>query len=338
MMRAALLVLLLSATPALAVYQCGDTQDTCPCGANNPYPCCDNGGNCTWYAWHNACCSMDVALPGWGNAKQWTGNARANASYSVSATPTSNSVSCRDIGTYGHVGYVSALNGGGGIQVKEQSCWGSYGASTTNYASSYFTGGFITKAGQVVCRPGDSQARSCGNCGTQSRGCGSDGAWGGWGTCSSEGVCAPGALEEKSCGDCGVSKRSCSASCQWNEFAACQSAPGAGVDAGTCATGELGACGVGERRCTEGLFTCEQVVSPTAETCDDVDNDCDGLTDGPTVCVVVLTTPPSNEPAPVTTEETPSRMSLQSLGCSSAAGLPLGLMVLALVRRRRSRS
>jgi hypothetical protein len=221
MMRAATLMLLLAAPRALAVYQCGDTQDTCPCGANNPYPCCENGGNCTWYAWHSACCALDVALPAWGNANMWTGNARANASYAVRTSPVTNSVSCRDVGTYGHVAFVSALTSTG-IQVKEQSCWGRYGASTTNYAPSYFTGGYITPAGRVVCSPGDSQQQSCGNCGTQSRGCSSDGTWGGWSACSSEGVCAPGASEEKTCGDCGLSRRSCSASCQWNEFQACR--------------------------------------------------------------------------------------------------------------------
>ena len=327
----ALVLCLFSATPALAVFQCGDAQDTCPCGANNPYPCCDNGGNCTWFAWHNACCSLAVGLPSWGNAKQWTGNARANASYAVLSAPVTNSVSCRDLGTYGHVAFVSAVNGGGSITVKEQSCWGGYGGAVTGYASSYFTGGFITKAGQVACSPGDSQARSCGNCGTQSRGCSTDGAWGGWGACSSEGVCAPGAMEEKTCGDCGVSKRSCSASCQWATYAACQSATAAAADAGTCATGKRGACGVGAQRCTLGLFTCEQVTTPSAETCDGVDNDCDGLTDGPSVCASALGAPPSTEvPA-----SSPTRMSLQSVGCSSGGALPEVLILALLFARRR---
>lgn len=340
MKRLALLLSLLAATPALAVFQCGDTQDTCQCGANNPYPCCDNGGNCTWYAWNAACCALAVGLPSWGNAKQWTGNAQANANYSVrsSSSPVVNAVSCRDIGTYGHVAFVTALTGGGNIRVDEQNCWGNYGTRAHDYAASYFTGGFISPAGQVQCNPGDSQSQSCGHCGTRSRGCGNDGRWGGFGACSSEGACAPGAEEEQACGDCGVSRRSCSASCQWNAFAACENSPGADTaDAGTCATGKMGACGVGARRCTAGSFTCEQTVTPSTETCDGQDNDCDGLTDGPSVCAVAVATPPSTEPPPGETAPTQvTRMSMQSVGCSSVGGGPVMLLGLVFlwVRKR----
>ena len=53
-MRTVALACVLFAAPARAVYQCGDQVDSCQCGAPNPYPCCDNGGNCTWMAWENA--------------------------------------------------------------------------------------------------------------------------------------------------------------------------------------------------------------------------------------------------------------------------------------------
>ena len=69
------------------VYSCGGTNDDCICGMNNPYPCCDNGGNCTWWAWHAACCNWGVGCPGWGNAHSWLGNAQASG-YPTTSTPT----------------------------------------------------------------------------------------------------------------------------------------------------------------------------------------------------------------------------------------------------------
>ena len=191
-MRAlALSAALLLSTPAWAVYACGDQTDVCQCGANNPYPCCDNGGNCTWWAWEAACCNWKVALPGWGNANQWVGNANANASYAVLGHPVTNAISCRTLGTYGHVAYVTGLSGAN-ISVTEENCWGNYGMRGANYASSFFQG-YITQKGQTECRPGDSQTEACGTCGSHARGCGTNGKWAAWGACGGQGPCAPGA-------------------------------------------------------------------------------------------------------------------------------------------------
>ena len=101
--------LLVAAPAARAVFECGNEQDTCQCGANNPYPCCSNGGNCTWMAWHNACCDWVVGLPGWGNANTWAPNAQAHPDYNVVANPVVGSIACTDSGFYGHVAWVVAI-------------------------------------------------------------------------------------------------------------------------------------------------------------------------------------------------------------------------------------
>lgn len=51
--------------------------------------------------------------------------------------------------------------------------------------------------------------------------------------------------------------------------------PGGG---GTCSTGLAGACDAGSLTCQNGGLVCTQVVFPTAEVCDGLDNDCDPLT------------------------------------------------------------
>ncbi len=46
-----------------------------------------------------------------------------------------------------------------------------------------------------------------------------------------------------------------------------------------CTTGLMGPCAAGTNACQGGVIVCEQTVSPQAETCDNVDNDCNGMID-----------------------------------------------------------
>lgn len=80
--------------------------------ATNPYsPSGPYGTNCTWYAWNMAYERAGVALPGFGNAKDWYSDAR-NAGYSVGTTPQANSIIVWGGWTsYGHVGYVESVEG-----------------------------------------------------------------------------------------------------------------------------------------------------------------------------------------------------------------------------------
>jgi MYXO-CTERM domain-containing protein len=276
---AAALGLALFATPrpAEAVYQCGDQVDTCICGKDNPYPCCDNGGNCTWWAWTSACCNWAVALPGWGNANQWAGNANVNPNFDVSGAPVAKSVACRASGDYGHVAWVTSVNGGT-VNVTEQNCWGNYGMRTWSYQGGFFDGGYIVRQGDLcACSGGQTQTEGCGSCGTRSRSCnGCD--WGGWGACEGEGACQPGQTDSEACGDCGTHARGCNGSCQWDGFGACAGPdPNGGTEA--CATGQPGVCADGLRKCVDGTVACAPETPSSPEVCDGLDNDCNGEID-----------------------------------------------------------
>ena len=52
--------------------------------------------------------------------------------------------------------------------------------------------------------------------------------------------------------------------------------PGGGT---TCSTGLQGACAAGTMTCLNGTIVCRQNTQPTAELCNDLDDDCDGQTD-----------------------------------------------------------
>jgi len=267
--------------PAHAVYQCGDQKDDCQCGVDDPYPCCDNGGNCTWWAWEAACCNWAVGLPGWGNANQWVGHANLDPNYDVLPNPVVGSIACRVSGTYGHVAWVTAVHGST-IDVTEENCCSTcnYGMRTHTYDASYFDGGFIVRASQCECTPGQTQPDACGNCGRRERTCGADCKWQGWSACGSEGECAKGTTEEQPCGDCGKHTRTCDDACHWGDFGAC-----AGPDPNdACDTGQPGVCSAGTRKCVDGNLQCLASSTASAETCDGLDNDCDGQTDEDGVC------------------------------------------------------
>ncbi|MBI3447670.1 MAG: hypothetical protein HY049_01930 [Acidobacteria bacterium] len=53
--------------------------------------------------------------------------------------------------------------------------------------------------------------------------------------------------------------------------------PGGGAP---CATGLMGVCSPGTETCTNGSLQCAALMTPTAEVCDNLDNDCDGTVDG----------------------------------------------------------
>ena len=63
------------------------------------------------------------------------------------------------------------------------------------------------------CVAGSIEDTACGNCGTQSRTCDSNGRWGPFGTCGSEGECAPGSEVTDSCGMCGQRQTVCNDAC-----------------------------------------------------------------------------------------------------------------------------
>ncbi|HMY18963.1 MAG TPA: choice-of-anchor Q domain-containing protein, partial [Polyangium sp.] len=52
--------------------------------------------------------------------------------------------------------------------------------------------------------------------------------------------------------------------------------PGGGAN---CTTGQPGACNAGTTACNAGAIVCNATNSPTTETCDNIDNDCDGVVD-----------------------------------------------------------
>lgn len=205
--------------PAAAVFQCGNQKDVCECGGNNPYPCCDNGSNCTWWAWEAACCNWKVALPGWGNANTWASYASKNGNFQVLGSPIPGSIGVSTKGQYGHVVWVESVQGNK-VHVSEMNCCGScpYGMRKWSYDKSYFNGGYVVKKGMggPVC--GNSKCEGGEHCGNCPADCGS---------CCGNGQCTGGE-------DCGSCPKDCGACCGNGKCAGgetCANCPG---DCGKC--------------------------------------------------------------------------------------------------------
>jgi photosystem II stability/assembly factor-like uncharacterized protein/surface antigen len=115
----------------------------------NPFPCCPNGGNCTWWAWHKAKSIWGVDFPAKGNALSWADVARSNG-YLVTSTPAINTIAVNTTQTadgvvYGHVAWVEEISGDK-LRVSEMNCCSmcGYGPNYDKwYSISYFDGGFI---------------------------------------------------------------------------------------------------------------------------------------------------------------------------------------------------
>ncbi|MGC4117608.1 MAG: N-acetylmuramoyl-L-alanine amidase [Myxococcales bacterium] len=106
---------------------------------------------------------------------------------------------------------------------------------------------------------------------------------GGWGTCSTGklGVCAPGTNTCTSGSlSCVQNVQSSTETCNKLDDdcdGSTDEAPTGGW--GACSTGKPGPCGTGTRTCTNGVAGCQQNVQPVTETCNNVDDDCDGVLD-----------------------------------------------------------
>ena len=237
-----------------------------------------------------ACCNWGVGLPPpWKHAKYWAGNLAAHPDYQVLANPVAGSIGCKADGYYGHVAWVKSVSGNT-VHTREMSCcegaacWPGcsyciHGFRDLSYNKGYFTGGFIIRKGSVfVCTPGKQQSAGCGNCGTKTRTCGSNGQWGGWSGCKGQGPCAPGQSQSEACGDCGNRSRGCGGNCQWGGWSACAGPDPAGGTIG-CDSGQPGICAEGRQRCVEGWVACAALHEPQPEVCDNLDNDCDGEVD-----------------------------------------------------------
>jgi len=151
------------------------------------------------------------------------------------------------------------------------------------------------------------KGQTCGNCGTYTcnpNGLGLE--------CTGQGVCSPGEKKSSQCGTSdvgackyGTQEKTCTSSCSWSPFSSCtgniepskeicegsvdENCDGT-VDEGcdctvgqtrTCGESNVGECKKGTQTCTsEGKWgSCKGSVNPSKETCDGLDDNCNGVVD-----------------------------------------------------------
>ncbi|MEO7112823.1 MAG: CHAP domain-containing protein [Polyangiaceae bacterium] len=184
----AVLAIALSVTSkASATGSCGGQVHQNVCGnSTDIYPCCPNGGNCTWWAWEMVCRNWHLSLVNWGNANTWAAHARVDPRFDVVGQPVINSVGTATPRS-GHVAWVVAA-GNGRVTVTEENCCVGCGAGerTVSYPVSKFNSGYVARKGSgssCECAAGQTATEAC-SCGSHSRSCGADCNWGAWSACA----------------------------------------------------------------------------------------------------------------------------------------------------------
>jgi len=133
--------------------RCGSASNLYATAPN--YPCCDNNrngtitdsgdGNCTWFAAFMAKGIKGWVVPkGWGNAGTWCSRAGQTPGWTVSSTPTANTIAC--VQRIGHVGWVAGISSDRrSVTLIEQNC-----STWSNLLGRCFSSGTRTKTYSIA--------------------------------------------------------------------------------------------------------------------------------------------------------------------------------------------